>query len=137
MKGAPPWLLRESPAESGPGTRAAKRPQPTPHQPRVLVCLRCAQPITSPAAACSVAGAHQHTRANPHGFVFRIGCFREAPGCLATGAATHEYSWFPAYAWRVAVCSACVEHLGWLFRCDDDAFYGLILDRLVEREAEG
>jgi hypothetical protein len=32
-------------------------------------------------------------------------------------------------------CSACGEHLGWLFRGEGHVFHGLVLDRLVEVES--
>jgi hypothetical protein len=28
---------------------------------------------------------------------------------------TAEDSWFPGYAWSVAICSSCGNHFGWLF----------------------
>lgn len=28
---------------------------------------------------------------------------------------TAEDSWFPGYAWTIAYCSRCYQHLGWLF----------------------
>ena len=76
-------------------------------------------------------GAHQHTFANPHGLVFRIGCFRRARGCGYTGPLSNEFSWFRGYSWRIAVCGRCLNQLGWLFVSSaDTAFNGLILDQL-------
>jgi hypothetical protein len=100
-----------------------------------LLCAGCRNPITPRQAAISVNGAHQHTFANPYGLVFTIGCFRQAPGCGAAGQATAEFSWFAGYSWQVAVCAACLAHLGWRFSADGSVFYGLILDRLVESDA--
>jgi hypothetical protein len=31
------------------------------------------------------------------------------------GAASAEYSWFPGYAWTIALCAACAVHLGWRY----------------------
>jgi hypothetical protein len=80
-----------------------------------------------------VAGTHAHTFTNPHGIRFHIGCFADAPGCVASGEPTTYWSWFPGYAWQVENCRSCREHLGWLFEAPDrPAFHGLILDRLRE-----
>ena len=100
-----------------------------------LLCANCLHLITPRQAAISVNGAHRHTFANPHGLVFTIGCFQQAPGCGAASEATAEFSWFAGFYWRVAVCAACLSHLGWRFSSDGSAFYGLILDRLVESDA--
>lgn len=78
-------------------------------------------------------GAHRHTLCNPHGLVFEIGCFTEAPGCATVGGASEFFSWFPGYAWRIAVCRGCTAHLGWAYG-SGPAFWGLISDRLVEPE---
>ena len=98
-----------------------------------ILCRQCSQAITRPTDRISKQGAHQHTFANPHGIVYEIGCFRSATGCGYTGPATDEFSWFPGYEWRVAVCRSCLTHLGWVFAAADrDRFFGLILDRLKE-----
>jgi len=100
----------------------------------VLACAGCLQAITTAAARTAVGGAHEHTFANPAGFQFRIGCFAHASGCQADGEPSTYWSWFAGYAWQVERCSACGEHLGWLFRGEGHSFHGLVLDRLVEME---
>ena len=68
---------------------------------------------------------------NPGGFLFHIGCFAQAIGCVIVGPASREYPWFPGFAWRLALCGQCGVQVGWHFRSDDGtAFFGLILDRL-------
>jgi hypothetical protein len=68
---------------------------------------------------------------NPAGFLFHIGCFAEAIGCVIVGPDSLEYAWFPGFAWRFALCGQCGSHLGWHFRSDGrGAFFGLILNRL-------
>jgi hypothetical protein len=100
-----------------------------------LLCRQCLQVITHASEQIAVAGSHQHTFANPHGIVFEIGCFRTAEGCGYVGPPTDEFSWFNGFMWRVAVCSACLTHLGWLFTSSgSNRFTGLILDRLIESE---
>jgi hypothetical protein len=97
---------------------------------RVLVCASCSHPITREEARVSRDGAHVHTRINPHGYVFQLGCFDPADGCATEGEATTEHTWFPGHAWRLASCRACAQHLGWRFEGESGVFWGLILDRL-------
>jgi len=78
-----------------------------------------------------VQGAHEHRCTNPHNITYHIGCFREATGCAVSGEATTEYTWFPGYAWRIALCANCHAHLGWRFQSRDDYFHGLIMARLT------
>ncbi len=102
-----------------------------------LRCGFCGHPITARSSRLEVDGAHEHRRINPAGFVYRIGCFRAAPGCTAEGEPTEHWSWFPGYAWQVALCRSCRGHLGWAFRMESSAFYGLIVTRLVAGEDQG
>ncbi len=103
-----------------------------------LLCARCGHAVTASGWCIQIADAHEHSFVNPHGYLFRIGCFREAPGCTQRGEEHAEYSWFPGYRWTMAPCAHCKTHLGWSFRSDDAVFFGLILDRLVqERPREG
>ncbi len=96
-----------------------------------LYCARCNHWITDEQQRIAVNGAHAHTCTNPLGITFHIGCFRSAPGCSAEGAATHEHTWFPGYAWQIAYCGRCNTHLGWWYTSPDDGFYGLINERLT------
>ncbi len=103
----------------------------------VLVCAGCLHAITTASARIEMSGSHGHTFSNPHGLVFHIACFGAAPGCEARSDSSTEFSWFPSYSWRVAVCRGCGEHLGWLFVDGDASFHGLIVDRLAETEGSG
>jgi len=44
---------------------------------------------------------------------------------------TTEFTWFNGYAWRIAVCAKCRQHLGWRFESPQDYFHGLILNQLT------
>ena len=102
------------------------------HDEPVIVCRQCRFTITRPAEALVVNGAHRHTFANPHGLVFEVACFRSAPGCAHTGAATDDFTWFRGYAWRIALCGGCLAHLGWHYEAPvGDVFHGLIVDHLI------
>lgn len=109
--------------------------QETSEDDRLIRCVQCLHGITRVGDGISRQGMHRHTFANPHGIVFEIGCFKEAAGCGYAGAPTAEFTWFPGYAWRIAVCKKCTLHLGWLFlSTEKDRFNGLIVDRLVYPE---
>ncbi len=98
----------------------------------LILCRNCSHAIAHPKDRVERNGVHRHTFANPHGIVYEILCFRAAEGAAASGPATNEFTWFKGYRWRVAVCRACLVHLGWLFIADGgDRFYGLIEDRLI------
>jgi hypothetical protein len=102
-----------------------------PKKEKRLFCAACRHPVTHQDERIPVQGAHEHRCTNPHGVTYHIGCFREAGGCAAIGKATTEYSWFPRYAWRIALCANCRTHLGWHFQSPDDYFHGLIVARLT------
>ncbi len=98
-----------------------------------LLCRQCLNPITAKSARITVNGMHQHAFANPHGVIFDIGCFRTAEGCAAVGSATEEFTWFAGYMWRIALCRACLTHMGWLYVSPGgERFFGLILDHLID-----
>lgn len=105
-----------------------------PKQPRrILHCRQCRRPITRPSERTEINHRHVHEYSNPHGFRFRIGCFRDAPGAVAHGESVDAWSWFPGYHWRLALCVGCHVHLGWHYS-GGEPFWGLILDRLVEAD---
>lgn len=108
-----------------------KRAVTKPDRERRLFCAACRHPVTHQDQRIPVLGSHEHRCTNPHGITYHLGCFREAPGCSATGEATTEYTWFPGYAWRIALCANCRAHLGWRFQSGDGYFHGLIVARLT------
>lgn len=101
-----------------------------------LVCSYCGHRITSEDERMEVDGAHESVRVNLAGMLFRIGCFRRAPGVRGVGEASASWSWFAGYTWQVAVCARCGEHLGWIYR-GADRFHGLLLDSLRPGAATG
>lgn len=115
-----------------PATKPAARDDIQAERDDRLFCAHCRNAVTHEDQRIGVSGAHTHTCTNPSGLVFHIGCFREAPGCAATGEATAQHSWFAGYGWKVTVCTRCGVQLGWHFLGDADTFYGLILDRLAQ-----
>jgi hypothetical protein len=102
---------------------------------RAILCASCGHTITRERERISVLDAHEHRFMNPAGSLFHIGCFRHADGCLAIGHPSDDYPWFPGFDWQVALCAACADHLGWLFRSAAESFFGLRLERLRAADA--
>ena len=99
---------------------------------KILVCRQCRKHVTDESRRVSIAGAHRHTFANPHGHVYDIVCFDSAEGCLGAGPPSDEFTWFKGYTWQIVICAGCMAHLGWFFLSSEQHhFYGLIFDRLV------
>ncbi|MDY6903861.1 MAG: cereblon family protein [Thermodesulfobacteriota bacterium] len=135
--------FRKDPEQAnGSGSTPDRTPQqltendqkPEQEKPSFLRCCHCRHNITTTEEKIAVNNAHHHTFANPGGIVFHVGCFRSAPGCSHSGLATDEFTWFPGYKWQIAVCSACLLHMGWRFSTTGSGFYALILDHLIESE---
>lgn len=99
---------------------------------RALCCVRCLHPITDHAAYMEHAGGHHHVFTNPGGITYELVLYAQA-NCVIHGPATTEFTWFAGYAWQLALCASCHEHLGWRYRRPGSGtFYGLIRDRLCE-----
>jgi hypothetical protein len=99
-----------------------------------LFCASCHHWITSADWKIHMKEGHEHTVFNPAGAIYEIGCFRDAPGCWATGQASDDFTWFAGYKWHVALCEGCGKHLGWMFsgKSTPPVFFGLILNRLSD-----
>ena len=99
---------------------------------RTLLCRSCKHLITDESDRITVNQSHTHTCKNPSGLIFTFGCFRDAPGCVISGTASYEFTWFAGYAWQIAICANCGIHLGWRFR-NSDQFFALIINRLISQ----
>lgn len=99
-----------------------------------LVCRDCGHKVTQVAERIEIWGSHDYTFGNL-GYPVRLGCFRNAPGCIGTQRVSHGYSWFRGYAWQIQLCSKCHAQLGWEYMSPDDSFYGLIFGMLRESQA--
>ncbi len=98
-----------------------------------IVCKVCQNVITSSENRIEVRGQHRYVFRNPSRFVFEIGCFSAAPGCVKKGTPSSEYTWFKGYSWNFVLCSSCQMHLGWFYQsAEEGGFYGLILENLEE-----
>ncbi|GAK58770.1 hypothetical protein U27_05745 [Candidatus Vecturithrix granuli] len=105
-----------------------------PERRRFLYCTACHAPITRQTDRISINEQHEHVFANPHGYIYHIGCFAQAQGCVRAGEETDFFSWFPGYAWQIALCGRCLAFLGWAFHSSQSQFWGLILDKLIAGE---
>ncbi len=100
-----------------------------------LYCASCLTLITTGDQRILMEGGHEHTFFNPGGVIFKIGCFQEAPGSFAQGAATADFSWFTGFQWRVAHCGGCLQHMGWQYlQKEKRGFWGMILDQLTSKK---
>ena len=124
------WLLdRGTFAELSKTTR--RRSDRAPSIEKRVYCIRCHHSISALADRIHVNGQCGGKFSNPYGIEFRLECFRAAPGCLVIGRVTDEHTWFKGYAWTIALCASCREHLGWRYSAfERAAFFGLIVDRL-------
>ncbi|KAI5631997.1 yippee zinc-binding/DNA-binding /Mis18, centromere assembly domain-containing protein [Phthorimaea operculella] len=82
----------------------------------VLCCATCANEIArrDHIFAMSSEGVHSNYT-NLGGYMHDIVTVSRAVNIELTGAPSAEYSWFPGYTWTIAVCSACMAHVGWRF----------------------
>jgi hypothetical protein len=94
-------------------------------------CGACGHALAPARARIEVEGKHEHTFVNPAGFEYTIRCFGEAPGCAGAGEESTYWSWFRGFAWRMAACGGCGAHVGWSFRKEESAFWGLVVDRIT------
>lgn len=130
-------LLRWHAKPGKPGRRTSTEAIDEPEEDTLgaIVCRQCLHTITFSSEHRMVNGAHIHTFANPEGIIFEIGCYHDATGCGYIGPASSEFTWFNGYVWRIAVCGACLLHLGWRFSgADGHFFHGLITSRLIVKE---
>jgi len=97
-----------------------------------VFCKFCRNIISSKQEIIDINGSQFHVFKNPAGIIYHIVCFNRACGCLPMGEPTDEYSWFPGCLWCYALCSKCLNHLGWYYRSRGGGFFGLILDNITE-----
>ncbi|MCP4400782.1 MAG: hypothetical protein GY801_26205 [bacterium] len=113
------------------GSQSESNAREQEEEEKFLRCIVCQATITRQSDRITINERHQHVFTNPHGYIFQIGCFAVAQGCVFSDNESNFFSWFPGYAWRFALCGQCLTHLGWGFRSQDSQFVGLILDKLL------
>lgn len=115
----------------------------------VLCCAHCASPISLSRHIFRMTSEGQTggVFVNPTGFLHDIVTVLEVDNAALQGEPEVAHSWFPGYAWTIAVCEDCGNHLGWKFTAAGGverrpaAFWGLrneafAVSRTGNREAE-
>lgn len=73
---------------------------------------------------------------NPHGILHEVMTVRSARNLVVAGPPTSEFTWYPGYAWEIAWCAACAEHVGWSFTATGESepsrFWALRRDAIRE-----
>ena len=100
-----------------------------------LVCASCGHLVTKVSEKIRVLGRHDHSFGNL-GYLVKLGCFRNAPGCFGIDRISFGYSWFRGFSWQIQLCRQCYTQLGWKYMDQDESFYGLIFGMLREEEPE-
>ncbi len=100
-----------------------------------LICAHCGHSVTKVAEKIEVRGRHNHDFPY-YGHIVRLGCYRNAPGCMGIERVSNGYSWFRGYSWQIQLCRNCYVQLGWKFMSQDDSFYGLVFKMLREEKPE-
>ena len=103
---------------------------------KAFQCSSCGGLITHSDRLASLSGRSRHLFVNPSGIEFDFQIFNSCPGAVAFGEATEEHTWFAGYAWRMAFCRQCGQHLGWYYEGISRArrptgFWGILVSRLV------
>jgi hypothetical protein len=129
---APIYLKHAQQQEKGAVSPVSTADETAKQEEEKLYCAVCDTWVTSGPWRISVNGSHAHTFFNPAGIIFKVGCFKEAPGARPIGQPSSEFTWFKGHKWRAALCGSCQEHLGWLFD-GNSLFFCLILKKLTSQ----
>ena len=100
-----------------------------------LICASCNYPVTKVSEKIEVRGRHDYSF-SLYGDIVRLGCFRNAPGCMGVQGVSSGYSWFRGYSWHIQVCRKCFDQLGWKYMSPHGSFYGLMFNMLREDKPE-
>ena len=100
-----------------------------------LVCASCGHLVTTVSEKMEVRGRHHHDFPY-YGHIVRLGCYRNAPGCVGIDRISNGYSWFRGYAWQIQLCRNCSTQLGWKYMSQEDRFYGLVFKLIREETPE-
>ena len=98
-----------------------------------LVCASCGHLVTRVSEKIDFRGRHNHDFPY-YGSIVRLGCYRNAPGCVGVERISDGYSWFRGYSWQIQLCRNCYTQLGWKYMSQDDSFYGLVFKMLREEK---
>lgn len=100
-----------------------------------LVCASCGHLVTTVSEKIDFLGRHNHDFPY-YGSIVRLGCYRNAPGCVGVERISRGYSWFRGYSWQIQLCGNCYTQLGWKYMSHDGSFYGLAFKLLREEKPQ-
>jgi hypothetical protein len=105
---------------------------------KIFQCSACGSQVSRSDHLISLGGMNRHVFINPAGVECDFQTFISCPGAVAFGEATDEHTWFTGYAWRMAFCRQCGQHLGWYYQGmsrtrKPSEFWGILVSRVVTR----
>jgi hypothetical protein len=101
-------------------------------------CIACGTLITHSDRLILIGGTNRHLFVNPAGMECDFYTFQSSPGAIAVGGATEVHTWFSGYAWRMAFCRQCGQHLGWYYEAilkskRPGGFWGIIVSHVISQ----
>ncbi|XP_026466824.1 protein cereblon-like [Ctenocephalides felis] len=104
-----------------------------------LCCKNCQSKIakTSDLFAMSNDGIQSHY-CNPEGWIHETFTVMRASEVRLHGHKSTRASWFPGYAWTIALCKSCNQHVGWQFTATEknlrpSKFWGLCRTSITQK----
>jgi len=125
------WCLKRDRPGDSEDRSPDERLRPNARDKDVYLCVACDLEIADRDAVFDPGAGPLQLHVNPHGYLHEIVTLSAARNLAYRGEETAEFTWFQGYAWRIAVCSRCSEHLGWRFTAvaadgSPAMFYGLL-----------
>ncbi len=101
------------------------------------VCSQCRTEITHSEALIPLNGARDHSFVNPVGVRCNFMTFNHCENVIVHDEIYLQHSWFPGYGWRIVICRACLQHLGWKYdavtaKALPSTFFGLLIDAIEQ-----
>lgn len=102
-------------------------------------CKRCSTQIASYSDIFAMAKGNVNANyCNPAGYIHETLTVHKTleDSVRIVDRPSTEFSWFPGYAWQIAVCMRCQSHIGWKFiavtkNLKPKTFFGLSCKSLV------
>jgi hypothetical protein len=107
---------------------------------KAFQCSVCGSLVARSDHLISLGGRNRHIFINPAGIECDFQTFLSCSGAVAVGEATDEHTWFTGYAWRMAFCRQCGQHLGWYYQGMSQTrrpteFWGILVSRVVSQSS--
>jgi hypothetical protein len=103
-------------------------------------CNVCGSLVARSDHLVTLGGRNRHIFINPAGIECDFQTFIFCSGAVAIGEATVEQTWFAGYAWRMAFCRQCGQHLGWYYQGMSQTgrpseFWGILVSRVLSQSS--